>query len=48
MKKKWIILVTLLLSILIAIGMVFHVRVSNIEETLNFYVTEDKEFFLLQ
>lgn len=45
MKKKGFIIVVLLLSILITVGVIFHVRVSNIEETLNFYVTEDKEFF---
>ncbi len=45
MKKKWVIIVTFLLSVLITVGVVCHVRVSNIEETLNFYVTEDKDFF---
>ncbi len=45
MKKKGFIIGILLLSVLITLGIVFHVRVSNIEETLNFYVTEDKEFF---
>ncbi len=45
MKKKGFIIGILLLSVLITLGIVFHVRVSNIEETLNFYVTKDKEFF---
>ncbi len=45
MKKKSFIIAALLLSILITIGIVIHFRVTNIEGTLNFYITENKEFF---